>query len=40
MPRLKEYSWHFYWGLNNSLKKYESLLKNFKFTSVREILNK
>lgn len=38
MPRIKEYSWHYYWGLKNSRKKLESLLKNFKFSSARNVL--
>jgi len=36
MPRIQEYGWHYYWGLNNSVKKFESLLKSFSFSSVRE----
>jgi len=35
-PRIPEYSWYYYWGLNTSLKKFETLLKNFEFTSARE----
>ena len=35
-PRIPEYSWYYYWGLDNSKKKFESLLKNFSFSSVRE----
>ena len=38
MPRIKEYSWYYYWGLNHALKKFESLLKNFEFSSVREVM--
>jgi len=38
MPRIKEYSWDYYWGINSALKKFESLLKNFKFSSVREVM--
>ncbi len=38
MPRIKEYSWYYYWGLSNALKKFESLLKNFEFSSVREVM--
>ena len=38
MPRIKEYSWHYYWGTNHAQKKFESLLKNFKFSSVREVM--
>jgi len=38
MPSIKEYSWDYYWGINHALKKFESLLKNFKFSSVREVM--
>jgi len=38
MPRLPQYTWHYYWGLSNASSKFESLLKNFKFSSVREVL--
>ena len=38
LPRIKEYSWHYYWGINSALKKFESLLKNFKFSSVRDVM--
>ncbi len=36
MPRVESYSWHYYYGLKNAKSKFESLLKNFKFCSVRE----
>lgn len=38
MPRLPEYSWHYYWGLKNSIRKFEHILKNFEFSSVRDIM--
>ncbi|WP_245871856.1 polysaccharide deacetylase family protein [Nitrosotalea sinensis] len=38
MPRVPEYAWHYYWGLDNATKKFESLLKNFRFSSVREVM--
>jgi len=38
MPRIKEYTWDYYYGINRALKKFESLLKNFKFSSVREVM--
>ena len=38
MPRISKYAWHYYWGLNSATKKFESLLKNFKFSSVREVI--
>lgn len=37
-PRLPGYTWHYYYGLKGAAKKFESLLKNFKFTSAREVL--
>jgi len=39
MPHIKEYSWDYYWGTKSALKKFESLLKNFKFSSVQEVMN-
>lgn len=37
-PRLPGYTWHYYYGLNGAIKKFESLLKNFKFSSVGEVV--
>ena len=37
-PRLNGLSWHNFIGLKNSKKKFESLLKDFKFYSVRDIM--
>jgi len=37
-PRIPEYAWHYYWGLSGAARKFESLLKNFKFSSVRDIM--
>lgn len=37
-PRVPGYNWTYYYGLNGALKKFESLLKNFKFSSVREVI--
>lgn len=39
MPRIAEYSWHYYYGLKSSLKKFEKLLTDFKFDSVRNVLS-
>ena len=36
MPRISEYAWHYYWRLNSATKKFESLLKSFEFSSVRD----
>ncbi|MGI0011659.1 MAG: polysaccharide deacetylase family protein [Nitrosopumilaceae archaeon] len=38
MPRIPEYSWYYYWGLNDAKRKFESLLKNFVFSSIRETI--
>ena len=38
MPKLPQYAWHYYWGLSNASSKFESLLKKFKFSSVRDVL--
>ena len=35
MPRLREYSWHYYHGLDNAQNKFEKLLQDFKFESVK-----
>lgn len=40
MPKVKGYSWHYYYGKKNIVKKFELLLKEFSFTSVKEaVLN-
>jgi len=36
-PKIPEYSWHYYWNRGTTKQKFESLLKSFTFTSVREI---
>ena len=38
MPKISEYAWHYYWGLNGARNKFESLLKSFEFASMREII--
>ena len=37
MPKIDSYGWHYYYGLKNAKKKFESILKNFKFCSVRDL---
>lgn len=37
-PRIPEYNWHYYWGLKGAIKKFESLLKDFRFETVRETI--
>lgn len=39
MPKIKEYSWHYYYNLNGATKKFEKILKDFEFTSVKDFLN-
>ena len=38
MPKIKEYSWHYYNGKRNILKKFENFLSDFKFTTARDVL--
>jgi peptidoglycan-N-acetylglucosamine deacetylase len=37
--RLPGYGWHYFWGLKGAKKKFEALLRSFKFSSAREVLN-
>ena len=39
MPKVKEYSWHYYYGKRNILKKFEKLLNDFEFTSAKDFLD-
>ena len=36
MPKIKQYTWHYYYGKRNIVAKFEKLLNDFKFTSVRD----
>jgi len=36
-PRLKGLAWHNFVGLRNATKKFESILKDFSFSSIREV---
>jgi hypothetical protein len=38
MPKIKEYSWHYHYGKRNIIKKFERLLDDFEFTSVKNLL--
>lgn len=38
-PHLDGISWHNYWGLKTAHKKIEHLLKNFSFSSARDVIN-
>jgi len=37
-PKLPGYPWHVYWNLSGTEKKLETLLRNFEFASVREVI--
>ena len=39
MPRIKEYNWYYYYNLKSASKKFENLLKDFKFGSVKRVLS-
>ena len=39
MPHIPGYSWHYYWGLDGARKKFESLLRNFRFSPVNEVIS-
>jgi len=38
MPKIKEYSWHYYYGKRNIITKFTKLLNDFEFTSARDFL--
>ena len=38
MPKVETYSWHYYYGKRNILQKFQTLLKEFKFTTAKEVL--
>ena len=38
MPKIKEYGWHYYHNLKGALKKFESILDDFKFVTAKEYL--
>lgn len=38
MPKIKEYKWYYYYGLKGAFKKYENLLRNFRFDSIRNVI--
>ena len=39
MPKISQYGPQYYWGLKNSLKKFETILKSFEFSSVRDTID-
>ena len=38
MPKIKEYNWYYYYNLKSGMKKFENLLKDFKFGTVKDTL--
>ena len=38
MPKVKEYGWHYYYNLKKARKKFEKVLSDFDFISVKEYL--
>lgn len=38
MPQIDDYSWHYYWGLSDAERRFESLLREFRFGSVRDTI--
>jgi peptidoglycan-N-acetylglucosamine deacetylase len=38
MPKIKDYSWHYYYGKNNITEKFRNLLQSFNFTSTKNFL--
>jgi hypothetical protein len=37
-PRVPNSPWHNYWGLKDAARKFESVLQDFRFASVREVM--
>ena len=35
MPKINEYGWYYYYNLKSAARKFENLLKDFKFTTVK-----
>ena len=38
MPKIAGYGWHYYYNLNGAIKKFEKVLNDFDFVSVKEYL--
>jgi len=38
LPRTPGNPWHTYWGLNRAPRRFESILRIFRFSSVRDVL--
>ena len=39
MPKIKNYGWHYYYNLNGATKKFEKILVDFEFTTVKDFLD-
>lgn len=39
MPKIDSYAWHYYYNLKGGLKKFEKILNDFEFISVKEFLS-
>lgn len=39
MPKIREYSWYYYYNLKSAANKFEKLLNDFKFTTAKDILS-
>jgi polysaccharide deacetylase family protein (PEP-CTERM system associated) len=39
MPRIRTIPWYSYWGLDRATKKFESILRSFKFSPIREVIS-
>ena len=38
IPKIREYTWHHYHNLKKSTKKFEKILNDFEFTTIKEYL--
>jgi polysaccharide deacetylase family protein (PEP-CTERM system associated) len=38
MPKINEYAWHYYYNLSGATKKFEKILTDFEFCSVKDFL--
>ena len=38
MPRIKQYSWYYYYNLKSARKKFENILKEFEFITIKKFL--
>jgi len=38
VPHLRGYKWYYYWASKTAARKFESILKSFKFSAVRDVV--